>query len=54
MNWLRKLFCRHPDLRFVRNIYGDVINECGGKRSVYKCADCGRYVYKNELEANHD
>jgi hypothetical protein len=44
MNWLKRLFCRHQAVAFVRNIYGDEINEWGGKRSIWKCKRCGAAV----------
>lgn len=28
--------------QFVRNIYGDEINWCGGARSIYRCFGCGK------------
>ncbi len=28
------------DWLFVRNIYGDEINVCGGARSIYRCSGC--------------
>lgn len=36
MNFLQQLFCKHH-FRWVRNIHGDEINFCGGKRSVWIC-----------------
>lgn len=39
MNWFKKFIqkfgCEH-DYVFVRNIYGDEINRCGGYRSLWK------------------
>ena len=29
--FFRRLFCRHREFDFVRNIYGDEINHCGGR-----------------------
>ena len=52
MNWIRKIFnkirCKH-DYQFVRNIYGDEINQCGGYRSIWQCSKCGRYKYCKRL-----
>ena len=45
MNWLKRLFCKHYKVIFVRNIYGDEIIEYGYKRSIWKCARCGGFVY---------
>lgn len=36
-------------MHFVRNVYGDEINHLGGKRSVWRCQDCGSIVYRGEL-----
>ena len=53
MNWLIKLIqkfrCIH-DYKWVRNIYGDEINNLGGKRSVWKCLKCGKIQYRDELK----
>lgn len=46
LNFWKK--CKH-DYEFVRNIYGDEINNCGGYRSIWKCKKCGKYLYKYEL-----
>ena len=52
MNWLRKFIqkfgCGH-DYIFVRNIYGDEINQCGGYRSLWQCMKCGKYMYSKAL-----
>ncbi len=48
--WLRNLFCRHSNLDFVRNIYGDEIIELGNKRSQWKCRNCGSTVYRDNLK----
>lgn len=45
----RRILCRHRNLVFVRNIYGDEINWCGGYRSVWQCCDCGRFVWSDKL-----
>ena len=37
-------FCLHPNLKFVRNIYGDEINVWSGNRSIWRCRRCGRTV----------
>jgi hypothetical protein len=40
MNWIKQFFCAHR-YEWARNIYGDEINACGGKRSVWLCTKCG-------------
>lgn len=47
-NWFKRFWCEH-EYEFVRNIYGDEINECGGYRSLWKCNKCGRYKYDKML-----
>lgn len=47
--------CSHPEgLEFVRNIYGDAINEWGGKRSLWKCSRCGKLQARDELFKSED
>ena len=52
MKWIKKLFriCEH-DWEFVRNIYGDEINDCGGYRSVWRCKKCGKLEYRRYLQS---
>jgi hypothetical protein len=47
--FFKKLLCRHKNKKFVRNIYGDEINWSGGKRSIWKCADCGEIIFSEHL-----
>ena len=49
MNWIKRLFCKHKFV-FVRNIYGDEINKCGGHRTLWKCSKCGKYKYDLKLD----
>ena len=44
----KMMFCKHLDkpLEFVQNITGDPANMAGGKRSVWKCPDCGKIIYR--------
>lgn len=49
MTFLQWLFCKHRNLAFVRNIYGDEINHCGGYRSLWHCPDCKMEEYRREL-----
>lgn len=46
---MRKLFCNHLDkpLEFVRNITADETNMAGGKRSVWRCKDCGKTIFRS-------
>lgn len=52
MNWVRKFIqkfgCEHEYV-FVRNIYGDEINQCGGYRSLWQCKKCGKYMYSKTI-----
>ena len=48
---LNIVFCKHNDLKFVRNIGGDeqmihYVKGGGLARSQHKCTDCGRTVYR--------
>lgn len=52
MKIIRRIFCKHKNLIFVRNIYGDEINQISLKhtyRSIWVCEDCGKIIYKGEL-----
>ena len=40
--------CKHQDLSFVRNIYGDQINQLNA-RSIWMCNDCMKTIYVNWL-----
>ena len=47
---IRRLFCKHRRLEFIRKTYGDENNtalDLGG-RYVHRCHDCGRLVYRPE------
>jgi hypothetical protein len=52
MNWLKfffgRLCCEH-DYWFITNIYGDMINHVGGKRSLWRCSVCGKEEYRSGL-----
>lgn len=47
-NGYMRLFCKHLDnpLLFVRNIMGDEINMFNGARSIWKCPDCGKLIFR--------
>lgn len=47
----RRMLCRHKQWEFVRNIYGDEINHVDGKRSFWKCRECGLVRLKDELHS---
>ena len=49
MNWIKRLFCKHQFV-FVRNIYGDEINKCGGHRTLWKCYKCAKYKFDLKLD----
>jgi hypothetical protein len=49
LTFIRRLFCQHREFDFVRNIYGDEINHCGGKRSLWRCKGCGSAVLHARL-----
>ena len=49
IKWVKRLFCEH-EYEFVRNIYGDEINACGGYRSIWKCKKCGKIEYRKNLQ----
>jgi len=49
MEFLKQLFCKHSQIDFVRNIYGDEINHFNGNRSLLKCKECGKYILKQDL-----
>jgi hypothetical protein len=52
--WILRRLCDHDTLLWVRNIYGDEINACGGKRSIWRCWHCGAVVYGNDTPAGTD
>lgn len=46
---LRHLFCaRGTPATFVRNIHGDEVFECGGKRSIWRCSECDAMLLRDE------
>lgn len=52
MKWIiqlvKQFFCDH-DYEFVRNFYGDQINQHDGMRSEWKCKKCGHTQYREYL-----
>jgi hypothetical protein len=49
LEWCRRLFCKHPESYWVRNLYGDEINQWSGNRSLWRCKKCGALSAKPEL-----
>lgn len=53
ITFLKRLLCKHRNLKFVRNVYGDEINYLSRwkstVRSIYRCQACGSTVFKSEL-----
>lgn len=52
MNIFKRIFCKHKNIYWVRNIYGDEINDISSRhiyRSIWRCKDCGRTFYKEIL-----
>lgn len=47
--FFKRFTCKHTNQTFIRNIYGDEINWTGGKRSIWKCDDCGKVIFSDEL-----
>jgi hypothetical protein len=47
-SWLASTFCKHS-FEFMFNLFGDQINEWGGKRSVWKCTRCGKLRARDGL-----
>ena len=45
---IKQFFCKHNNIEFVRNIYGDEINTANA-RSVWKCKYCGKILYSGYL-----
>ena len=54
---LRKILCKHKYIEFIRNVYGDEINQLSGKnivRSIWRCKKCRRIIYKGNLYMEND
>lgn len=49
MNWPWKNKYKH-EYEFVRNIYGDQINQHNGMRSKWRCKKCGKIEYRKYLQ----
>lgn len=46
-NIISKYVCDH-EYKFVRNIYGDEINQHNGMRSIWKCIKCDKIQYRED------
>lgn len=49
---IKQLFCKHNNIEFVRNIYGDEINKISTShiyRSAWRCKYCGKILYSGYL-----
>lgn len=48
-NIFKKLFCKHENIEFCGNIYGDLIDHYSTfrhiNRSAWRCQDCGRMFF---------
>ena len=49
----KELFCRHKDLEFLGNVYGDLIDVVSTlkhiNRSAWRCKRCGKFIFKEEF-----
>ena len=50
-DFFKRKQCEH-DYEFVRNIYGDEINWCGGYRSEWRCKKCGKIFHMENQVAD--
>lgn len=53
IGFIKRLICKH-EWKFCRNIYGDEINAAGGKRSLWRCAKCGKFKLMEALYRDSD
>ena len=53
---IKRIFCRHRDVSFCMNLYGDQIIHNGWNRSLWECHKCGMLVGKKHLhkEPSHE
>ena len=52
--FIKRLFCKHYKVTFVRNIYGAEIIERGWKRSLWECVKCGASVPSDYLHHSEE
>lgn len=55
----KQLFCKHKDLEFLGNVYGDLIYQVSTlkkiNRSAWRCKNCGRLIFKECFgDENHE
>jgi len=50
---IKQMLCRH-EFRFLRNIYGDEINQYDGKRSIWVCLHCHKSEYRDLFKGEKD
>lgn len=52
-NIFKKLLCKHENIEFCGNIYGDLIDHYSTSRyinrSAHRCADCGRMFFSESF-----
>ena len=48
---INQLFCKH-EYETITNLYGDIINQSGGNRSVVKCIWCEKLKFNPYLDKN--
>lgn len=57
-NNIKQKFCKHENLKFYRNIYGDEINRRSTNNKIYRsiwiCKDCGKVIYKEDLNGEKE
>jgi hypothetical protein len=49
LRYIKRLRCHHQ-MQWVRNIHGDEINWCSGRRSVWECTHCPKQELRSELD----
>lgn len=47
--WRKQLLCSHANQFFVRNLHGEAIIHSGWNRSVWRCYDCGKTLYRQQM-----
>ena len=50
---LKRLFCKHKNLEFLGNVYGDLIHTVSTwrriNRSAWLCKDCGKIIFSEDF-----
>ena len=52
MKLFKRILCKHINQECMSNFYGDFINVVSNRkiiRSVWRCKDCGKIIYKEVL-----